>query len=282
MDIQDRLADSRPATRPVARRPGLLVPLALVPLLLAGSAMATDAPSKQEWSIEPFEWHGSPAAGQTLTVRNPWGDVRARRIDGSEVALYAVKQHHRDDPRPWRVAIAEGDDGLTVDVSIEDADEAAEPPIQWARRRLDLTIYVPAASTLRAETTTGLIEAKRLASRVEARSTRGEIVVTTTGSVDARSAEGRIRYSSLTPSWTGSARLVTGSGDIALALPRDADLDLSIRTGGEITADEALAPTPGEPRAIHAVAGRGTGRVVAESATGNVVVRRIRSEGRGR
>jgi hypothetical protein len=234
-----------------------------LPLLLLAvlPAAAAAGPLKQDWRIEPFEWHGSLAAGRVLAVRNPYGDVRARRADGGTTAVYAAMQRHRDDPREWTIAIAESADGLAVEVVLA-GDAVPAGAADWAPRRVDMTVYVPAGAKLRVETVDGLIEAKRLRGDVEARSVGGEIVVTTTGSVEARSEAGRIRYSFLDPKWVGSARLVTRSGDIALTLPKGANVDLAVQTGGESST---------------AVLGAGGSRVAVESESGRVEVQQIRS-----
>ena len=238
---------------------GLCLPFLLFALLPAGAAAG---PLKQDWRIEPFEWHGSLAAGRVLAVRNPYGDVRARRADGGTTAVYAAMQRHRDDPREWTIAIAESADGLAVEVALAGGAVPAAAAADWAPRRVDMTVYVPAGAKLRVETVDGLIEAKRLRGDVEARSAGGEIVVTTTGSVEARSEAGRIRYSFLDAKWVGSARLVTRSGDITLTLPEGANVDLAVQSRGESST---------------AVLGAGGSRVAAESESGKVEVQRIRS-----
>lgn len=248
----------RPGRRLRRRLVCSCLPLLLLAVLPSAAAAA---PLKQDWRIEPFEWHGSLGAGRVLAVRNPYGDVRARRADGATTAVYAAMQRHRDDPREWTISIVESADGLAVEVVLAGGAVPAAAA-DWAPRRVDLTVYVPTGARLRVETVDGLIEAKRLGGDVEARSVGGEIVVTTTGSVDARSEAGRIRYSFLDPKWVGSARLVTRSGDITLSLPRGANVDLAVQTRGENST---------------AVLGAGGSRVAVESESGKVKVQQIRS-----
>jgi hypothetical protein len=248
-------------------------------LIFVGLPAAVGArPLQKDWRIEPFEWQGSLGAGRVFAVRNPHGDVRARRSEGPATAVYAAMQRHRDDPREWKISITEVGDGLAVDVVLAAGSVPAESAADWRPRRVDLTIYVPAGAKLRVETTAGLIEAKRLRGDVQARSAGGEIVITTSGNVDARSDEGRIRYSFLDPRWVGSARLATRSGDINVTLPRGANIDLAIHTRGEISTDGTLAPSTDPSRhELKAVLGAGGSPVAVESESGRVAVRQIRS-----
>ncbi len=260
------------------RRRALLFAPVFVLLLAALTAPAEAAPRMKDWRIEAFEWHGKLDGGRVLAVRNPFGDVRARRADGASAAVYAALQRHRDDPRQWKVAITEVAERLSVVVEPASAAAPAAAAANWAPRRVDLTVYVPPGAKLEVQTEGGLIEGKRLASDIEARSASGEIVLTTAGSVDARSREGRIRYSFLDPAWAGAARLVTRSGDIVLTLPEGANVDLAIHTRGVIAAGGALPPSAG-PKSRHgfeAKLGAGGSAVVVESESGRVEVQRIR------
>jgi len=249
-------------------------------LLLVALAAALDAaPLQQDWRIEPFEWRGSLGGARVLTVRNPYGDVRARRSEGDEVSVHAALQRHREDPREWTIAIEERGGGFAVEVQLADGKVPEAAAADWGLRRVDLTVYLPARAKLEVETVSGLIEAKRLGGDVEARSAGGEIVIIAAGSVDARSDSGPIRSAFLDPAWAGSARLATRGGAITVHLLESSDIDLTIRTRGEIASDVALAPSggadPGTPR--RAPGSPGGGRVAIESETGNVNVQRIPS-----
>jgi hypothetical protein len=251
-------------------------------LIFAGlPALVSAGPLKKDWRLEPFEWHGSLGAGRLLSVRNPYGDVRARRSEGADIAVYAVMQRHRDDPREWKIAITAAGDDLAIEVVFAAGTVPADAAAGWGPRRVDMTVYVPAGARLQAETTAGLIEAKRLGGDVQARTAAGEIVITTSGNVDARSEEGRIRYSFLDSQWVGSARLVTRSGDIKVTLPRGANVALAIDTRGEISTDGALAPSAGPPlpdpprHGFKAVFGAGGSPVAVESESGKVEVRQM-------
>ena len=258
-----------------ARGRALAVAFAVAVLAIATAAAQ---PPIERWLIEPFEWEGKLEAGGSLTVRNPYGDVRARRSGRGAVGVYAVMQRHRDDPRVWRVVTTPHERGLDVGVILVTAG-AADVAADWSRRRVDLTVYVPEGTPYEVHTDAGLIEAKRLASDVTARSSRGEIVVTTTGSVDARSASGRIRHGLLDAMWSGSARLATTTGDIAVTVPRGADVDLAVRTRGRVTAQGAtLTPRDDQPGGpVGLLLGKGASEIRVESASGAVLVRHLAS-----
>ena len=248
-----------------------------VALIVAGAVPAVAAPpSMDEWRIEPFEWQGALDSGHRLTVRNPHGDVRARRSTSGDVAIFAAMQRHAGDPRAWRVAIEPVNGDLEVAVALGDAAVPAPLPADWSPRRIDLTVFVPDGAQLRVETGAGRIEAKRLRSDIEARSTSGEIVVTGSGSVEARSETGAIRYSFLSADWAGAARLSSGTGDITLVVPRDAAIDLTLRTRGEI-AGVAIPAASGSNGERRLVVGGGGSPVVAESDTGRIALHRIPS-----
>lgn len=256
----------------------LIATLVTVPTGAATPPADVEPPPTADWRVEPFEWRGELAAVDVVAVRNPYGDVRARRAEEG-AAVYAMMQRHRQDPRAWTIAIDEREKRLAIEVvpaagaPSEDAATAAA----WAFRRVDMTVYVPAGAKLEVETAGGLIEAKRLRSDVEARSASGEVVITTAGSVDARSDTGAIRYSCLDAGWAGSARLATRTGDVAVVLPRDVDAELTVRTRGAVAGDGAplAAATREDGGPLHAVLGTGANPVTIESESGNVEIRTI-------
>lgn len=250
---------------------------ALALILAAPPADLGAAPSTDDWRLEPFHWRGTLAEGATVRVRNPFGDVRARRSEGNAVSVHAAQQRHREDPRQWTISIAEGENGLEVEVVLAEGTVPTAAAEDWAPRRVDMTVYVPASARLDVEIVDGLIEAKGLGGDVAARSVAGEIVIITAGSADVRSEEGRIRYAFADPKWVGATRLTGGAGDILVTLPAGADVDLAIRTGGDIATDLALAPSPETGGTSHLVLGEGRSPIAIESDSGNVKVQRIPS-----
>lgn len=252
----------------------------LLALILVLSAAASDlgaAPRKDDWRLEPFHWRGELGDAATVRVHNPFGDVRARRSEGNAVSVHAAQQRHREDPRQWTISIAEGENGLEVEVVLAEGTVPTAAAEDWAPRRVDMTVYVPASARLDVEIVDGLIEAKGLGGDVAARSVAGEIVIITAGSADVRSEEGRIRYAFADPKWVGATRLTGGAGDILVTLPAGADVDLAIRTGGDIATDLALAPSPETGGTSHLVLGEGRSPIAIESDSGNVKVQRIPS-----
>ncbi len=195
------------------------------------------------WSVDKQEWTGELAAGAKVRVENLHGDVRVRGIDGSEVELLAIVQHHEDDPRQVEVAAttSKSADGVTIAVRYpEDPPELAEVPAEWKKRRVDLTVFVPRGAPLRLETLHGIGQIKGLTGDVEVWSESGNLEISTAGGVQARTKYGNLRAQFQSLDWPEPPLLETVSGEVRADLPWDAAAKVILETEGVISSDFSI------------------------------------------
>jgi hypothetical protein len=220
-------------------------------LVLAPTAAAAAPKAPADWSIERREWRGDLEPGEPVRLVNRHGDLRVRGTGEAQVEVLAIAQRHRDDPRRYEIVATPTDDGgVTVEIrdTVEGGGEPpADPPDAWRKRRIDLTVLVPAASPLRLETERGTAQAKGLAAAVEAVSETGDLQLSTAGPVVARTDHGRLHVELRGGIPTPPPRLETVTGEIRLRLPRGAAFRARVETRGEITTDYSIEieKTPG-------------------------------------
>jgi hypothetical protein len=131
------------------------------------------------FELERVSWVGEVGDGQRITVRNPFGDVRAR-FGGytGQVELLANVQHFADEGGRLELDTAAVPTGLVVTVGYRTDTGAlalVRDPAQ--KKRVDLVIYVPEGATLSVSTDDGLIDMRGLRSDVRGRSVAGAIRV---------------------------------------------------------------------------------------------------------
>ena len=194
-----------------------------------------------DWRIERLEWTSEVKAGQAVTIVNPFGDVRARGGRGQEVYVLAVAQRHLEDPRQPKVTGVEGDDGrFNVEVGYPDSAIPETIPEAWQRRRVDLTVFVPAPASTSITAMGGVVNVKGLNGELEISTRTGDIFARSAGRLAATSEHGSILAQLRRTDWNGVSRLETVTGTIRVELPRDQRLATAIETRGEITTDYSL------------------------------------------
>jgi hypothetical protein len=228
------------------------MPLLVLALIALPAPAQGDEPTLDQWLIERHEWRQETPGLAHLSVRNLHGDVRIRPSAGSEIYLLGLVQHHVDDSRMPDFEVREEGGELALEVTYPAGDLAAEPEA-WKKRRVDVTVLVPAAVTLAIETDHGLAEVKGTTGDLTVRTTFGEIVTVTSGSVDAESVHGPIRSELRNSHWNSPPRFATINGEIRVQLPRTVAASARLETRGEITTDFSLAVTR-DPATGHKVA----------------------------
>lgn len=212
-------------------------------LLLASPAADPPAVARPDgWTLERFHWEGAIGERHHLELINAYGDIRTREAGDDRVEVVANLQRHRDDPWEPRVEVHEGGAQLLVEVRYGDPEAAAEEGVDWAARRgrVDVTVLVPAGVSVRATTTDGLAEVKGIEGAVEVASNSGDVVISATGPVRASTGRGGISVLLRSTDWQGETSLETGTGDVSVWLPPDADARVSAATTGEISTDYSI------------------------------------------
>jgi hypothetical protein len=257
------------------KRIGPLLTVCLLAVAATQVAAPQGNPVPEDWRIDNSRWSEPVGSTTTVTIRNLFGDLRVRPTGDDQIALSAMIQRHRDDPRRAEVQHSIVGDTFELEVGyppVADLDPG-EVPASWRRRRVDLTVFVPAGRNLIIETAAGLIEIKGLADGVEARSASGDIALDVGGPVDAHTERGAIRVQFKDTRWPAGSTLQTLTGDIAAWLPPQANATAHLETFGEITTDYSIAISrqPGSTRkSAVAVVGDGGARLSLTSNRGSL------------
>lgn len=266
------MAAKRHRAADTTRRPALVLAL----LATAASAVAQEsAPRPDDWTILRSDREATAPAGAEVVVENPFGDVRVRVGESERVSVHAVVQRAEADPREARVAIGELDRSLQVSVGFDDA-AAASVREGWERRRVDLSVAVPAGSPLRVTTRGGLIEIKGGVGELHADSQAGEVRLWIEREATVRTVRGTIQANLLGERWSAPASFETVTGDVDVHFPANADVEVHLETAGDLTTDYSLeVGRLGELRKrATARLGAGGARVVLRSERGNLAIRR--------
>jgi len=234
---------------------------------------ATEIPA--DWNIDNVRQSEPTGGAEIIEIRNLHGDLRVRPVDEEEVSWSAMIQRHADDP--LRADIQTSGEGSTFRIEVRypevESFEPADQPESWNKRRVDMTLFVPAKRQLIIETARGLIEVKGLDRGVSARSQSGDIVLSTAGPVTAFTERGSITAQFSATDWESAVQLETLTGAITVTLPPTADTTVTMTTSGELTTDFSLTidQQPGsERKTARATTGKGESELSMTSSRGNL------------
>jgi hypothetical protein len=198
-------------------------------------AFAQDAPATMPEPIR-LDLSFKLPEGQTIEVDNPHGsvylrfggyehqlDIRATIQQPETAAKFAFEPGARDGrfevaPRlPEGVGLAEG-------------------------QRIDLVLYVPKGHAVRARTASGMAESRGLKSDIDLTTDTGEIAVRgTDGTVQARSAEGRIEVTLEDGARAGSEqRIASRTGSVAVNVSDRLNAEVRMSTSQQFATDYSL------------------------------------------
>jgi hypothetical protein len=224
------------------RRPLLLWSACTAVLLISGVTAPSVAAqiASEDWVIERFEWRGTLPDGAQARLVNAYGDLRVRPGQRDEVYVLANIQHHREDARPVDIHFGSEAGALEVEVVYPDSAVGREHPAEWNRRRVDLTVLLPASTRVEGTTVAGLAEFRGLSGEVSAVSETGEIRWRGSGALVARTQHGAVLAQFRRGIWKGRAVVETSTGAIRAELPRDADVTATAQTRGEISTDYSM------------------------------------------
>ena len=231
----------------------LLHPSLLTALLLFMVPTLSGAATPDDWRIEQLEWTGAPGDETPLEVINLQGDLRVRAGAVDRIEVLAVLQRHVDDPRGAEISVREpANTGGSATETLQGArrieivtpDVATQRPAQipdaWRKRRVDITVIVPAGIPLALTTEKGTLQAKGLTAPMIARSTHGDLQLVSSAPVDAHSDYGRVQVELRGAAWSQGASLSTRTGTIRLRLPHGAAFRAELETRGDITTDYSI------------------------------------------
>jgi hypothetical protein len=210
-----------------------------------------------DWVLDRVEHQEAIAPDSHLKLTNLYGDLRIRAGREGEIYWLANTQRHRADPRRFALALVEGtrSEG-TAEQELHITFEAPSPPSRpgaagehdgslepqqaWEKRRLDITVIVPASALVDAETRSGLLEARGVAKLGILRSVHGDIRVRGAGELDSKTEHGAqlIQFRPLQPGDT--ATITSTTGKITVEFPDELEFIAEVRTRGTLTTDYSL------------------------------------------
>ena len=214
-----------------------------VVVVMTTAAVAQEVLQPPGFEIERVSWVGEVAAGRGITVRNQFGDVRARfgGYDG-KVEILASLQHFADEGARLQVETDEAATGLTVTVGYRTDDgELATARDPGQRKRGDLVVFVPRDATLVVSTDHGLVDLRGLRSNVHATTVSGDIRTRKIeGELDLDTGSGDVV--ALLEAWhtARTHALVSGSGDLSVVFGGEVNAVIRVATSGLISTDFSL------------------------------------------
>jgi len=218
---------------------GGVAALAALTLLMVGQAVAQE---------EPFRWSGTLAAGRVLEVKGIMGSIVAEPAPDGVAEVVAEKSGRSTDFDDVEIRVVEAPDGITIcavyhpeDYDDDDCDlddrRRDDNRRRGARVDVDFTVRVPAGVELIAGVVTGDVMAQGLRSDVSAHSVSGDVVVSTTGVVEAGTVSGSLNVEMGSLDWTRLS-FNTVSGDITLRLPEGLGADVDFQSlSGDLDSD---------------------------------------------
>jgi hypothetical protein len=195
--------------------------------------------------IDTFRWDSPIRPGGSIEIQGIYGSVRAEAASGDRVEVVATKRGVLDDARAVEVRVLEHMAGYTVCTVYPGHPEGCLPPRAAPAAgnndvRVDFDVRVPRGVRLLARTVNGVVEARALASDIEAYTVNGEVKVSTTGSVRARTVNGKIMAAV-----RESGELSTVNGEINVMLPENANAEVTAQTSnGRFSTELPISATP--------------------------------------
>lgn len=202
----------------------LLVPVAL--------ALAVPALWAQE-SPKQFHWNGKLAVDNVLEVKGINGSIDAKRAAGDEAEVTAdISGPHADEVR---IEVVPNSDGITVceiyrgHNSCEGSSSSGHDR-SYDHIRINYHVLVPSTARFDGRTVNGGVIAENLDRRVKASSVNGSVKVSTKSWAEASSVNGSVTAAMGDADWTGSLHISSVNGSVTVALPTDANVDVSFNS----------------------------------------------------
>lgn len=188
---------------------------------LAACARPSPQTSKEAFKLEPFRWRAQATPQGLIVAANEWGDLRVRTAQRGGLVVSAMIQKIGTTADELEIRIEEAADKVVVNV---------EPRVARPRGRVDLTLIIPPGKRLEGTTRDGLAEIKYKGD-VVARTRRGSILIENPAHASARTETGAITAKLSGTTWKQAQSFTSGSGDITVWLPEDANLLVRTATG---------------------------------------------------
>lgn len=234
---------------------------------------------------QDFLWTGDVAHGRTLEIKGINGGVIARGGSGDEVVVRATKRSRRGNTADVQIEVVEHSGGVTVCAMYPSREsrnvcapgEAGRMSSRNSDVNVDFEVSVPRGIAFIGRTVNGGVRVETLEGPVEAHTVNGSITVSAAGPVRAATVNGSIETIVDRTTVGGDVRLETVNGRVVLALPANANADVSGSTSnGRITSEFPLTISGRfGPKQVSGMLGSGGDNIRLQSVNGSIsVVRR--------
>jgi hypothetical protein len=196
----------------------------LVAATLAACARPSPRTSDEVFELDSFRWRAEGTPQGVILATNEWGDLRVRTAHRGGLVVSAMIQ---------KIGTTRDELEVRIDEAAETVVVRVVPRVAEPRGRVDLTLLVPPGKRVEGTTRDGLAEIKYNGD-VVARTRRGNVLIETPAHARAHSETGAITAKLSGNAWQQAQSFASGSGDITIWLPEDANLVLRAATGGAI------------------------------------------------
>jgi hypothetical protein len=184
-----------------------------------------------------FTWQDPLEAGATLDVRNLYGRIAVTQARGGKASVNATVTSQRGDARAVKINLARV--GKTVyvcpvypgETAARDCSNRGNTTTNTSNdASVVFAIQLPKDVNLVARSVNGPIDARGLASNVNAQSVNEDITISTSGTASAKAANGAIDATFGARTWAGTLAFEAVNGRITVRLPRKAAFTLQAQT----------------------------------------------------
>ena len=189
-----------------------------------------------------------------------------------QVEVIANAQRIAGDPFEPDLSFSVEGGALVLNVGFDSkSNDPTSQTEEMRRRRIDLTLIVPAEAMLDLATKGGLLEAKGVEGALVARTKSGDMTISSAGLVDAATEHGSIKLDMKSTSAKELPKLETVTGNIELWIPQKANLNVYVETEGVLSTDYSVEiDRNGRLKRIRAELGRGGKTLKIKSVRGAV------------
>ena len=195
-----------------------------------------------QWTHVRKEWKQKLTGPGPVMVVNEFGDIRVRTVETDQLTVIANIQKRLSTKGSAQVIRRADDNGMAIEVHFPASETPpSEPqPASTKKRRVDLTILIPAETPLSLKTGDGLVEAKSLLNEATVETRLGDIHLVTSGPVTIKTRQGKVKTFFKATDWDSPSSIQSIHGEVSVFLPEKAGLSLTAVTAGLITTDYSI------------------------------------------
>jgi hypothetical protein len=208
---------------------------------------------------EDWNWRGAVPRGRSLEIRGITGDIRAVPAHSSEIEVTATIDKEERPSSAVELRVTEGPGGITICPIRKGLEGCPEDPLTGPAVRVDFKVRVPEGVNFVARTVNGGIQADSLASDIEASTVNGSVVLSTSGTAQARTVNGSIRAHLSRPFWTKPPEFSAVNGGISLDIPTNVRAGVRAETkNGRVVSQIAGFHGTATEQVLHGTIGGGS------------------------